>query len=368
MTARCTARVRIVAAAIVAIVTGSSCRKEPPSQLLSAQRACATCNLVLEPVVTLRDPATLEELPDRMIYVAPGPSSHVVAVGRDATSLLVFDLTGLLVRRLGAEGDGPGEFRRIRRILALHGKSLVVTDWGTGRVTVLGGSYEVTRISSMQRLPDLVLRDGTMLLADHVFTPDRIGFPLHVIDSAGEVVRSFGTDLPEYAPDARLATTRLVASDSTGGIWSVAPGRYLLERWDPMTGTRTDSFEITSPHVTPVRRWPADERLRPPGIVEWLWAGSDGRLYLLLRVADSAWTPPSNANVERRLTAEDYDLLYDWILEVVDPTARAVIASHRVSTALWGRTGSPFLAGRDPDGGEAIVVYRPDLSYSRGEK
>src|SRR5690606_34122775 len=107
---------------------------------------------------------------------------------------------------------------------------------------------------------------GRMIVSEHILMPDVLGYPIHVLDPSGRVERSFGVDVPEYAYDAKLGTTRLVASTPDGTLWSVAPGRYLLEHWDPSSGPRLDSFEIRSPHITPIMKWPEDERSRPPGI------------------------------------------------------------------------------------------------------
>ena len=67
-----------------------------------------------------------------------------------------------------------------------------------------------------------------------------------LVDRKGRVVRSFGTDEPQFRPDLRYILTRKVAPGQVGTVWAIAPARYILERWDPSTGELLQSTRIRS--------------------------------------------------------------------------------------------------------------------------
>jgi len=120
-------------------------------------------------------------------------------------------------------------------------------------------------------------------------------------------------------------------------------------------------------HITPIRKWPDDERSKPPGIIESIWVGEKDELYLLLRVADERWQAPSSANRERVITSEEYDRTYDWVVEVVDPRTQRVVASNRYPTALWGRPSSSVVVAVERGslfGDTQFTVWKPTISQS----
>lgn len=73
---------------------------------------------------------------------------------------------------------------------------------------------------------------GEWVISAIIDTRDRVGWPLHLLDDKGRVVRSFGTLLPFHRSDAtRLGVRNLaVAGDSL--IWTAHLSEYRLELWD----------------------------------------------------------------------------------------------------------------------------------------
>ena len=103
----------------------------------------------------------------------------------------------------------------------------------------------------------------------------------------------------------KLVTNRLVAAASDGDIWTVAPGRYTIERWDPVTGFRKQSISVKSTWFREIMTWPDDERQRPPAVIESIWADESGLVWLLIRDADLEWQAPARANIERIIHADE---------------------------------------------------------------
>lgn len=82
-------------------------------------------------------------------------SNAVDAIRLDDGSVVVFDGASLELRRLGSdgtvqwvsgrEGDGPGEYNRVRNIARYRGDSLLVFDFWIARATVLDAAGQVGR-------------------------------------------------------------------------------------------------------------------------------------------------------------------------------------------------------------------------------
>lgn len=99
------------------MLAGIGCRDDSTSGR-DAEEGCVACDFRLDVVATVNGDQVPGAIPDRMIYFDPAPGNRLVTLRLDATSLLVFDPAGLLVRRVRRGGDGPGEFCRICRLLA----------------------------------------------------------------------------------------------------------------------------------------------------------------------------------------------------------------------------------------------------------
>jgi hypothetical protein len=304
---------------------------------------CTECDVVLGQVGTLSDSVDPGALPDYMVHAMRDARGRTYVISRKKNSVLVFDSTGALIRRLGKSGSGPGVYGTIRRVLPGPSDSLFVADWGIGRLTVYSPDLAVARTQTIQHQPDLVLADGSFVIAEQIGKAQLVGYPIHRATSDGAITRSFGADTPQYRPDLRLITTRWVANARNGGIWTVAPGRYRIEHWDALSGQRTRAIDVKSEWFKEIAAWPDDESTRPPAVIETLWEDASGIIWVLLRDADLNWRAPPQAGTERRITADEYEKTYDWIVEAVDPTSGSVVASKRFAHILWGRPGSTVL-------------------------
>jgi hypothetical protein len=304
---------------------------------------CNECDVALVRVATISDAFDPGALPDYMVHATQDSTGRVYVISRTRDAVLVFDSTGALLRRLGRAGSGPGEFGTIRRVLIGPGDSLFVTDWGVGRVTVYAPDLTFVRVQALVHQPDLVLSDGSFVIADQIGAKPFAGYPLHRSMHDGTIAKSFGADTPQYRPDLRLVTTRVPAHAKGGHVWSVAPGRYRIEQWNAMSGQRTRAIDVKSDWFREVDAWPDDESIRPPAVIETLWEDDTGIIWVLLRDADADWRAPPASNGERRITAEEYERTYDWIVEAIDAETGTVVASKRFRHILWGRAGSTVL-------------------------
>lgn len=365
----CTAPRRV--GIFVTLLSFVSCDRNPTSDIVAETEArCTECDIELERVATISDSADPGALPDFMVYASQDRAGRIFVISRKQDRILVFDSTGHLMHRLGKAGSGPGEFGVVRRVLHGPGDSTFVSDWGLGRVTVYAPDLTLARTEPIVNQPDLVLDDGSFVVAAQVRTKDLIGYPIHRALGNGNIVRSFGADTPQYRPDLDLITTRRAALSGGGKVWSIAPGRYVLEQWDPNSGQRTKAVRVNSTWFKEIAAWPDDETKRPPAVILTLWEDRSGIVWVLLRDADLDWRPPERANVERRIGTEEYEMMYDWVLEAVDPASGAIIASKRFRKALWARPGSAVLVSANTvtSTQSTYDVWKPQLTQREGAK
>jgi hypothetical protein len=110
---------------------------------------------------------------DAFFYEKFGPISvdadaagHVYVLDPGNVRIQVFDSSGNLLRSLGAEGEGPGEFQIMARMSVNGSGAVAVSDMGLGRVSILDTHGELVRDQvTGGMIDDIVLcDDGTLLL------------------------------------------------------------------------------------------------------------------------------------------------------------------------------------------------------------
>lgn len=278
-------------------------------------------------------------------------------------AIAVFDSTGRFEKTVGRSGSGPGEYR-FAMIAAPLADSMLVHDNRLGRVTVLTPELEVGRIFELQQFPLLPLQDGTILLTQQVRTADRIGYPAHVADATGRVIRSFGTDRPEYRSDLAPLLGRVAGPARDGMIWLVPPGRYLPEKWDPQAGRRILQLSVDADwfrtYTAPVGH-PLFER--PDSRIEHIREDGAGFLWLLIRTADAKWrarlaAEPTTHDADSEMTPERMAEAYDWILEVRNSRDGSLLARHVFDAEIWTRPpGQLFVRRKPSDSSPDIIAY-----------
>lgn len=138
----------------------------------------------------------------RISDVVVDPQGHIHVADPQATEIRIFSPAGGFVRRLGREGEGPGEFGHISG-LTLTPSGVAALDGRLNRMTVFGPEGDVSRTFRLQR--------PYMILEHHA--------PM-AFDSAGRffdrarLARGIGADsvgVITYAADGSVADTALLA-------------------------------------------------------------------------------------------------------------------------------------------------------------
>ena len=326
----------------------AGCGAEAPPPEASGPCPPGDCWIRLEHITRITDADEPGILPTATtVWIQETEAGTFVSPSFDGTQIAEFGLDGRLTGVIGRAGQGPGEFLRMRTLIPGPGDTLFALDFGQGRISMFGPDRApagtLPMPFSFYALPDLVMPDGSLLVAAQIRRSETIGYPIHVVDRRGRVVRSFGTDEPQYRPGLYPILTRKVALGRDGTVWAMAPGRYILERWDPSTGERLQSTRIPSDWFRESRELHADETVRPPPLVDGLWEDEDGLVWIFVQDADAEWAPPPRANEERPFDLQEHSRLFDSMIEVVDPGSGRVLASQRFSEVLWFQPPSGIL-------------------------
>lgn len=339
----------------------TSCTTQSPRPG-DGELTCIDCTVMLERAGVVSDAHEPGVISERMPTLAHDSRGRTFVATRERDAVLVFDSTGVLLKRLGQFGEGPGEFRSVRRILVGAHDTVHVTDWGTNRVIVYGPELNREGTHPLEKQPELIMRDGRYIAAgDPGFTSSRpTSFML--LSGTGDVIRTVAADTAIDGTPV-LLDRRIVAESGEGGVWTAGRGVYRLDRWDASSGKRVASIDVASEWAGEFGAWDGDLGVRPPAGIVSLWEAG-GLVWVLLRVADRAWTPRDDGGGERLIEAEEYDTMHDWVIEVIDPVHGEVVASRRFERALWGSASSPYLASRGEPVTDDLLefdVWRPRL-------
>lgn len=322
---------------------------------------CHECRLELQHVVSIgesSDPHLIDEGWPSVVRDSQG--RYLVASTIPRNRVLVYDSTGDYIGAWGRRGEGPGEFLHIRKLLILPWDSVAVLDWGTLRLSVFDERGGVAMSSSMGlRLFDIArLATGEFVGSGTSARPDRIGYPLHWFDVAGNFQASFGDDTP-VLPTRPSLTRRWLARDPAGGVWAARPDRYELERWT--TAKLRTAVVKRKASWFPNRKseGAVDFTREPPN--PWLqgvYVDDLGRVWVAARVAATSWTPADDF-----VSRAAYGRFYDSIIEVLSPDTGELLGSQRFPWYVDGFTNERWLIShRESDDGIMVLdVWEPLL-------
>ncbi len=242
------------------------------------------------------------------------------------------------VRSFGRVGEGPGEFSEIpERLVRMPDGSLGIVDRVRQRFSVVSG--DLSGLLSTTRLPGEAFwawpaGGDTLVVQSWIRTPDRVGYPLHLVSGGGEVLRSFGTGPGYGGVRAPLPPFRAAVLDN-GGIVVVDRWRYRVQRFEPggfPAGVLTGDAEWF-PRLTP------EELVRnagfPAASIYDLWADGN-RLWVAIWVRNDGRTLPPETPVAE---LGDFSGHYSTVVELLDLDEGRVLASRRFAAVLGNFVG-----------------------------
>ncbi len=206
--------------------------------------SCRTCAIELTKLATIGSPD--DSVLMRGLIARDG-QGRFHAVAHDGFSMLVYDRQGRLVKSVGRQGQGPGEFGGRLGILNFtigNGDTLFVAT--QGRMSVFDANHTFVRSWNLNTSGILELHqltDGNFLVGGIFSGPRYRGYSIHVLDRTGAIVRSLG-DTGRFDP-------RFVLQPDRRAIWLASDYRIRELRLDGTTGRAVDV--IGAPWFAPQR-------------------------------------------------------------------------------------------------------------------
>ena len=278
-------------------------------------------------------------------------------------AVVEFDLAGRLVRTIGREGRGPGEYQYPYPPITSDGDSLFVYDFVLKRLSVYDSSRALVDVRDMQLRPDF--KTGPHFISAEIGrAPQTMGYAFHVLTGNGAVVRSVGLD-SAVGVDRGATSEKALAPTSDGLVWVATRGKFSFDLWNPSTDELVHrvapQFSKFEPSLANDFE-PATER--PTSWIISMWADDEAHLWVLSRVADLKWEPRSGPDHVPHSVAIDAQH-YDWILAVVDLRSGRILADHRFDKPVragWDQRGMLFTLNGEDETGLYYDVLSPSLT------
>lgn len=272
---------------------------------------------------------------------------------------LVFDSRGRFLRRLAKQGRGPGELVTGIGVFVAPGDSVHVLDHRTGRRSVFSPTGAFVRMVPQPGGTrfGLILPNGTLVLnLPDVFSP-AIGTPLHLFDSQGNVIRSFGGNhrvvVGENGTDPGFLVRHLGPSRA-GRFWSAHFLAYEFSLWSP-TGQLIRHYVRENDFFRPDQRFRIALSPRTPPRISTIREDSTGLVWVTIQVPvtqqewEAALGKPEQGPRGPIYPHLMLGRLFHTIIEVINPRTGQLLLSRRV----------PFYAIAATDDGE-YAAYRQD--------
>ncbi len=226
-----------------------------------ASATCSDC-LELKATVTLGADSGQGFLEDK------GAIDYVVRdrVGRywvgQRGGVKIYSASARFIRLVGSRGQGPFEFEFAQPVAVDEAGMVRILDPRLGRETVVRSDFSLFSDASVPvGFSDAAWFPGQgsrYVVAKWIATPDRVGYPLHVV-SDSEIELSFGvTPRADTSVMSPNASERVVTVTSDGIVLSAMLDQYVVEAWDS-TGRRVVGFELPGLNESVVR----------PGVWSW---------------------------------------------------------------------------------------------------
>ena len=320
------------------------------------EHLCDTCSIEITPDVVLGTDG--ESVVGIAWDIQRLEDGRFVMAFQDVTyEFTVFSADGSDYRRVGREGEGPGEYAHVFFVRE-QGGQFHVFDRRKRRLTVLDRDFEVVRTASVgcggcNGNDMAVLPDGTVAL--NYFEPrgdDRdqrsnakSGFAVHIVAKDGQLRHALH-EIPIESPFVPAEDySRWLETASDGSLLVAQRRRYRIDRWDPETGELLQTF------VREADWWPEAEQTglprepgEPPGraILETRQDGQE-RLWVHITRPTADWRDhivgtDRDANPERGGRVRYGPGAWETLLEVVDLKTGRILLSEVLELA-----GRPFL-------------------------
>jgi hypothetical protein len=277
----------------------------------------------------------------------------------------VYNGDGSYLRTLTKRGGGPGEVSGGANVATTSGDTVYVFDSSSFRVSVFSPEHHLIRTLNVPLLSFAATQMGDHLAVAAPKAVNGNSTTLHVMTTAGVVVRSFGMPVGQVT-NAEFQLWRHVAASGDGKSLWAAPkfDDYRLEHWSS-SGKLEKLIVRLAQWFTPagadaVSQWKPGST-PPPALIAAIREDSLGRLWVITGVAKANWQRITSANPRAA-----QHLIFDSWLEVIDPERAAVIARQRLPVHALGFLGADLYTYEEDESGVPIVrILKVELRHPR---
>jgi hypothetical protein len=326
---------------------------DPVVRALPDAPACPKCDIRVTKAVTLGAGNALLGVFSQA--VARDRQGRYYVSSDHMSSVVVYAANGAELMEFGRDGSGPGEFRSILSIKVGPADSLYIGDMAR-RTSVFGPDGRYAR--SFNYLGDF---SRAVLLPSGGFLAETRRGTLYEYCKDGKEEKQHGVTggaERRVNPACRLCDQRVLAASRRwpGQFWSFVRNHYELERVD-LSGAVRERFVRSVPWFEP---WSAQAELVPLPRVSGVWEDPGGRVWVVIHVPDPSWTPASGPSQIK--AAEDYNRMYDSVVEVLDPVSGRILVSKDLPDMMGLTDDGMLVSLRDAADGRVLAdVWQPAL-------
>jgi hypothetical protein len=338
------------------------------STIVPDAQACTRCQIVRTLVVTLRDPAGRALIGGTAPVVARDRQGRYFVSDLVRTSVAVFDSSGAFRTSIGRAGSGPGEFRFIQRLFAGPGDSLHIFDQVLSRETVVSPGLQVVRQRALpgRNLPFVRLADGRLVVNHVSGSPELAGLPLHLVDTSGKIVRSFGSDRQVYRAGFEGILRRSLAPGDSGQVYAARNQEYVVEQWDVNAGSKIREYVRRPDWFKPWTVEPPLSRTKAPQprLYDGLFPSPEGLLWVLVALPDPDYRRAVQPGGPHGYQISDINRYADTMVEVLDLQRGRVVTRRRfdeLSPSMFA-SGLVVTTGFDSSGAPVLRIWRLSVS------
>ena len=354
-------------ALVVALVAAAPSRGQAPKPI-DARPSCPACDLVVEKVIRLDDPAAdIDASAGNLSTIERDSRGRWWVVNYGGRhNVLVFDAQGKLLKKIGRKGAGPGEFEHLGTLAIGAGDTVHAIDFGQARRSVISPTtLTIVRSTPWPALAmnPIVLPEGSAIISSSSVGKG-FAYLLHRIDGRGELAASFDTNMHSANRQMRQWLSLRMAAGANADIFTVPRTLgYTIERWSadakPLGAweRKVDWF----PQFVPPTRYDARDGFPPEMFAIWV---DSGLVYVAAHVTQPDFKKATReAQVEngRAWIVDDYQKYWDTVIEVFDPATSRLVASKRFDRffAWQAGKGHLYIKGDDPE--DYLEVWRVRL-------
>jgi hypothetical protein len=292
----------------------------------------------------------------------------LVWIPQSETGGAVFAADGSRVGSLSAAGaPGPGAGVVAAALVVVPGDTIHVFDRASLRRYDFSPNLEFIGETALPGIPGFNkgaarLPAGGWVINANIETPESAGWPLHLLDDDGGIVRSFGSLQPMYRSDFVGSVDRTLAAAGGDLVWTAHLTEYRLELWD----TSNTLHRALVRDLPWFPRWYRDNPIGPDAprkpMLRDIWIDGDAGVWTLITRASEHYADFVEERAGGGYSWTSISGYHASVVEVIDATAGCVTARGATEAMLIASLGDGYYAGYDEDGDQGTFdVWRLEV-------